>query len=142
MNRLGGEKKVDRRTHNTHGCVCPTACRLLERERMGKPHLLKRQLDSRNSRRHSKLGNNPLNPVYQFQKARLEVVESNIKTSEISFQVTSNRKLQQRCNVRLFCPDDFYSAHYLPILDFSTSNKFGFQIFFLGKRRIQIFVCF
>ncbi len=49
---------------------------------MDKPHVPKRELDSVSSRRHFKLGHNPLNPLRNFQKAQLELVESNIKRGQ------------------------------------------------------------
>ena len=49
---------------------------------MGKSHLFKRQLDSRNSRRYAKLGDNPPNPLCQLQKARLELVELGVNRAK------------------------------------------------------------
>ena len=50
---------------------------------MGKLHLPKRERNTRDKRRHVKLRNNPPNPLRQFQKARLELVEPNIKRALI-----------------------------------------------------------
>ena len=77
-------KEVDRGTRDTHRCVCLATCGLLERKRMGKPHVPKQQLNAGNSRHHVKLGNDPLNPLCYLQKARLELVEPNIKAPETS----------------------------------------------------------
>ena len=72
-------KEIDRRTCDTSGRICTAARRPLEHKCMGKFHLFKRQLDSRNSRGYAKLGDNPLIPLRHLQKARLELVEPNIE---------------------------------------------------------------
>ena len=84
-------KEIDRRTRDTRSRICPIARRLLEHKRMGKSHLFEWQLDSRNSRRYAKLGNNPLDPVCQLQKARLELVDLCVKSLN-KLQATRTKK--------------------------------------------------
>ena len=60
-------KGVDRGTRYTHHRVRPATNGLLERKRMGKPHVPEQQRYTGNSRHHVKLGNTPLNPLCYLQ---------------------------------------------------------------------------
>ena len=74
--------RVDRRARHTHRRFRLAACGFMERKRVDKPHLPKRELDSIDSQRHVKLGNSSLTSLRHIQKAQLELVEHNIKQGQ------------------------------------------------------------
>src|SRR4030067_1927064 len=57
-------------------------------------------------------------------------------------QRKERRNTPERLIQALFCPDDFDSAHYSPIFNFSPSHEPGFQICIVWERSIQILESF